>query len=153
MWGRIMKKYNKETVVGIFMLVGLACLAYMAINLGDIHLLGKGTYTLYARFQNVTGLQTGNAVDMLGLEIGKTTGFKMDQKKQVVMVEMKIDQGIQIFDDAIASIKTEGLIGDKYVDIDPGGAGKLLKPGDTITETTPPVEIYDLLSNYVFGKL
>lgn len=148
-----MKKYNKETVVGIFMLAGLACLIYMAINLGNVHLMGKGTYTLYARFQKVTGLHTGNAVDMLGLKIGKTVGFKMDQEKQVVMVEMKIDQGMKIYDDAIASIKTQGLIGDKYVDIDPGGAGKLLKPGDTITETVPPVDLYDLISQFTFGKI
>lgn len=148
-----MKKYNKETVVGIFMLAGLACLAYMAINLGNVHLLGKGTYTLYARFQKVTGLHTGNAVDMLGLTIGKTVGFKMDQEKLVVMVEMKIDQGIKIYDDAIASIKTQGLIGDKFIEIDPGGAGKLLKPGDTITETVSPVDLYDIISQITFGKI
>jgi phospholipid/cholesterol/gamma-HCH transport system substrate-binding protein len=148
-----MKKYNKETIVGIFMLVGLSCLIYMAVNLGDVHLLYDDAYKLYARFQKVNGLQTGNAVQMLGLEIGKTVDFQMDQESQVVMVGMQIDQGIQIFDDAIATIKTEGLIGDKYVDIDPGGAGKLLKPGDTIIETLPPVEIYDLLSKYAFGEL
>lgn len=148
-----MQKYKKETVVGIFMLIGLICVAYMAVNLGDINLLGSETYILYGRFQKVTGLQTGNAVDMLGLNIGKVIGFQMDQKDQVVMVTMEIDQGIKVYDDALVAIKTEGLIGDKYIDIDPGGSGKLLKNGDTIIDTLPPVDIYDLISKFAFGKL
>jgi len=148
-----MQKYKKETVVGVFMLIGLICVAYMAVNLGDINLLGSETYILYGRFQKVTGLQTGNAVDMLGLNIGKVIGFQMDQKDQVVMVTMEIDQGIKVYEDAIVAIKTEGLIGDKYIDIDPGGSGKLLKNGDTIIDTLPPVDIYDLISKFAFGKL
>lgn len=148
-----MKKYKQETVVGIFMLVGLILISYMAISLGNIPIFGADTYDLYARFQKINGLQTGNAVHMFGLRIGKTVAFQMDQERQIVMVKMEINQGIQIFDDAIAAIKTEGLIGDKYIDIDPGGAGELLKNGDTIIETLPPVEIYDIISRYAFGDL
>ena len=77
----------------------------------------------------------------------------MDQEEQMVIVEFKIKNGIKVYDDAIASIKTAGLIGDKYVSIDPGGGGDLLKPGDTITETEAPVNISDLIGKYAFGDV
>jgi phospholipid/cholesterol/gamma-HCH transport system substrate-binding protein len=77
----------------------------------------------------------------------------MDQDKQVAVVELRLRKGIKVYDDAIASIKTEGLIGDSYVSVDAGGSGAELKPGDTITETTPPVDIIDLVSKYAFGDV
>jgi phospholipid/cholesterol/gamma-HCH transport system substrate-binding protein len=67
------------------------------------------------------------------------------------VVELRINKNAKIYDDAIASIKTEGLIGDRYVHLDPGGAGEQLKSGDTIVETQPPVDITDLIAKYVFG--
>jgi phospholipid/cholesterol/gamma-HCH transport system substrate-binding protein len=77
----------------------------------------------------------------------------MDQEKQKALVEIRIRNDIKIFDDAIASIKTEGLIGDMHLSIDPGGAGTLLKPGGNITETQPAVDIADLISKYAFGDV
>jgi phospholipid/cholesterol/gamma-HCH transport system substrate-binding protein len=88
---------------------------------------------------------------MLGLEIGRLEKFSMDQENQQVIVEFKINKGIEIFDDAITSIKAEGLIGDKYVTIDEGGGGDLLVDGDTITDTNSPTGIMDLVSKYAFG--
>jgi phospholipid/cholesterol/gamma-HCH transport system substrate-binding protein len=148
-----MKKYSKETAVGIFMFVGLVCVVYMAVKLGDVSLFGDNTYLIKARFTSVSGLRVGNPVDMLGLQIGRVTGFSMDQKSQMAVVDMRVNKGIQIYDDAIASIKTEGLIGDKYVDIDAGGGGELLKPGDVIAETVPPVDIGDVIGNFAFGSV
>ncbi len=148
-----MKKYSKETVVGIFVVIGMFCIGYMTVKLGNVGFLGDNTYSLFARFNTVTGLRIGNPVNMLGLEIGSVAGFKMDQDAQVAIVELKIKRDIQIFDDAIASIKTEGLIGDKYVGIDAGGGGDLLKSGDTITETESPIDLGDLISKYAFGDV
>jgi phospholipid/cholesterol/gamma-HCH transport system substrate-binding protein len=148
-----MKKYSKETVVGIFVVIGLLCIGYMTIKLGNVGFLGENSYSLYGKFTSVTGLRTGNPVNMLGLEIGRVEKFTMDQENQQVVVEFKINNGIEIFDDAIASIKTEGLIGDKYVSIDPGGGGDLLANGDTITDTNSPTDIMDLVSKYAFGDV
>ena len=148
-----MKKYSKETVVGFFVVIGLICIAYMAVKLGNVGFIGENTYSLYGKFNTVTGLREGNPVNMLGLEIGRVQKFTMDQENQQVVVEFKINKGIEIFDDAIASIKTEGLIGDKYVAIDPGGAGDLLASGDTITDTNSPTDIMDLISKYAFGDV
>jgi phospholipid/cholesterol/gamma-HCH transport system substrate-binding protein len=148
-----MKKYSKETVVGIFVVVGLVCIGYMTVKLGNVGFLGQNAYSLFGRFNTVTGLRVGNSVNMLGLEIGRVKTFKMDQENQQVIVEFEIDDGIGVYDDAIASIKTEGLIGDKYVSIDPGGSGALLKDGDTITDTNSPTDIMDLVSRYAFGDV
>jgi phospholipid/cholesterol/gamma-HCH transport system substrate-binding protein len=146
-----MKKYSKETVVGIFVVIGLLCIAYMTVKLGNVGFLGENTYSLYAKFNSVTGLRVGNPVNMLGLEIGRVASFKMDQENQVAVVKLEITKDIQIYDDAIASIKTEGLIGDKFISIDAGGGGDLLKDGDTITETESPTDIMELVSKYAFG--
>jgi phospholipid/cholesterol/gamma-HCH transport system substrate-binding protein len=148
-----MKKYSNETVVGIFVIVGLFCVGYMTVKLGDVSLFGDNTYSLYARFNSVSGLKAGNPVEMLGIEIGRVAGLKMDQEDQVAEVELKIRKDIMIFDDAIASIKTAGLIGDKYVSIDAGGSDEVLKPGDTITDTESPVDIIELVSKYAFGDV
>jgi len=148
-----MKKYSKDTVVGIFVVIGLICIGYMTVKLGKVGFFGDNTYSLYAKFNTVTGLREGNPVNMLGLQIGQVQKFTMDQENQVIKVEFKINKGIEIFDDAIASIKTEGLIGDKYVAIDPGGGGDLLADGGTITDTNSPTDIMDLVSKYAFGDV
>jgi phospholipid/cholesterol/gamma-HCH transport system substrate-binding protein len=90
---------------------------------------------------------------MLGIEVGRVGRLTMDQESLKAAVEIRIQQGVKIYDDAIASIKTEGLIGDMYLNIDPGGAGKMLTPGGTITETQPAVDIVDLVSKYAFGEV
>jgi len=148
-----MKKYSKETVVGIFVVAGLVCIGYMTIKLGNVGILEDDAYTLNARFNRITGLREGNSVNMLGLEIGRVANFKMDQDEQAVIVEMRINKGIKIYDDALAAIKTEGLIGDRYMDIAPGGAGELLKPGGTITETQSPTDLNELIGKYAFGDV
>jgi len=148
-----MKKYSMETVVGIFVVAGLLCITYMTVKLGNVGFLGDNSYTLYARFNKISGLRVGNPVDMLGLEVGKVAAFKLDQKDLVAIVELKINDGIKVYDDAIASIKTEGLIGDKYVSLDPGGGGDLLKPGGTIIDTQSPIDLQELISKYAFGDV
>ena len=148
-----MKKYATETTVGIFLVFGLLCIAYMTVKLGHVSLLGDNTYSLFARFTTVSGLRAGSPVDMLGIEVGRVGRLTMDQKDQKAVVEIRIQKDIKVYDDAIASIKTEGLIGDMFLSIDPGGAGKLLGPGGTITETQPAVDLVDLIGKYAFGEV
>jgi phospholipid/cholesterol/gamma-HCH transport system substrate-binding protein len=148
-----MKKYAMETTVGIFVFIGLICVGYMTIKLGDVSLFGSNAYTLSARFSSVSGLRVGSAVEMLGLEVGRVAGMTMDQEDQMAVVELEIQKGVEVYDDAIASIKTAGLIGDKYVQIDPGGAGDVMGPGDVIVETTSPLDIEELISKYAFGDV
>ncbi len=151
--GKSMKKYAMETTVGIFLVFGLLCIGYMTVKLGHVTFLGDNSYSLFARFTSVTGLRVGSSVHMLGIEIGRVERLTMDQKDQKAVVEIRIQEGIKIFDDAIASIKTEGLIGDQYLSIDPGGSGAPLAPGGSITETQPAVDMADLIGKYAFGEV
>ena len=148
-----MKKYAMETTVGIFLVFGLLCIGYMTVKLGHVSLLGDNTYSLFARFTTVSGLRVGSPVNMLGIEVGRVGRLTMDQKDQKAVVEIRIQKDIKVYDDAIASIKTEGLIGDMFLSIDPGGSGKLLGPGGTITETQPAVDMVDLIGKYAFGEV
>ncbi|MFZ2225437.1 MAG: outer membrane lipid asymmetry maintenance protein MlaD [Candidatus Deferrimicrobium sp.] len=148
-----MKKYAVETTVGIFLVFGLLCVGYMTVKLGHVSLLGDNAYPLFARFSTVSGLRVGSPVNMLGINVGRVGRLIMDQKDQKAVVEIKIRKDIKVYDDAIATIKTEGLIGDMFLSIDPGGAGNLLGPGGTITETQPAVDMVDLVGKYAFGEV
>ena len=148
-----MKKYTMETVVGIFVVIGLICIGYMTVKLGKLNLWGNDSYTLTAKFSSVSGLRKGNPVNILGIDVGRVERITMDQENQKAVVEMKIKKDIKVYDDAIASIKTEGLIGDKYLSIDPGGGGDLLKPDGIIIDTQAPVDIEQMISKYAFGEV
>jgi len=148
-----MKKYKMETIVGIFVIFGLLCVGYMTVKLGKVEVFGNNFYTLFANFTTVTGLRIGSPVNILGIEVGRVERITIDQENLKAVVELKIKKGIKIYDDAIASIKTEGLIGDKYLNIDPGGGGDLLTENGVITDTQAAVDIESLISKYAFGEV
>jgi len=148
-----MKKYSMETTVGIFVVVCLLGVAYLTLKLGDVSFLGDRSYSLFASFTSVSGLKVGSSVEMVGMEIGRVAGFSMDQKDQVAVVELRIGNEFKVYDDAIASIKSNGLLGDKFVNIEPGGGGDQLGPHGNISETEPPVDIMELISKYAFGNV
>ncbi len=148
-----MKKYNMETIVGIFVVFGLICVGYMTVKLGKINILGDNSYSLIAKFTTVTGLRTGSPVNVLGIEVGRVERITMDQENLKAAVEIRVKKDIKVYDDAIASIKTEGLIGDKYLSIDPGGGGDLLKPNGVIKDTQAAMDIEELISKYAFGEV
>jgi phospholipid/cholesterol/gamma-HCH transport system substrate-binding protein len=146
-----MKKAAIEIWVGIFVFIGIICLGYLTIRLGKMELLGDNYYHLHARFQSVSGLKPGADVEMAGVRIGQISSISLDQERQVATVELKIRDDIVLTDDIIASVKTSGLIGDKYINILPGGSDTVLKSGDLITETESAIDIENLISKYVFG--
>jgi phospholipid/cholesterol/gamma-HCH transport system substrate-binding protein len=148
-----MKKYSMETWVGIFLVVCIACVTYLTVKLGDVSIIGDASYPLFAKFTSVSGLKVGSSIEMVGMQVGRVAGFTMDQKDQVAVVELRIQNGVKIYQDAVASIKTNGLLGDKYVKIDAGGGGGLLAARGTITETEAPVDIMELISKYAFGDV
>lgn len=146
-----MKKAYIEFTVGIFMLTGIICISYMAIKLGKMEWTNSDSYFLKARFQSVSGLKKGASVEMAGVEIGRVGDIEFDSKKQDAVVSLKIAKGIPVSSDTIASVKTSGLIGDKFIKLTPGGAEDDLKNGDTITDTESALDIEELISKYVFG--
>lgn len=145
-----MKKYSLEFSVGIFVLIGLACLGYLTIKLGKMEVFGADGYTLTARFSSVAGLRTGASVEIGGVPVGKVTDIAL-AKNYTAGVTLLINNGVELSDDSIASIKTSGLIGDKYVSISIGGSPDMLAHGGEITETESAIDIEALISKYVFG--
>jgi len=148
-----MNKIKMETTVGIFVVIGIVCIGYMSIKLGDVSILGDNSYSLFAKFSSVAGLKTGSSVEMLGIKVGKVETLVLDQEKQQAVVELRIQSDIVVYDDAIASIKTSGFIGDKYVQIDPGGGGDELKEGAGIINTNSPLDIESLIGKFIFGSI
>ena len=148
-----MKKYSQETFVGIFVLIGILCVGYLTIKLGKMEIIGGDVYNVIAKFDSVAGLKPDSSVQMAGVEIGRVAKIVLDTKDLVAAVTMKIKKGVPIQEDAIASVKTSGLIGDKYISIQPGGSDELLKPGGIITETESAIDIESLISKYVFGNV
>jgi phospholipid/cholesterol/gamma-HCH transport system substrate-binding protein len=148
-----MKKYSMETAVGVFVVIGFLCVGYMTVKLGNVSLLGGDTYVLQARFATVSGLKIGSPVEIYGIQVGRVDKLEIDPQKQLAWVELEIRNGIKVYDDGSASIKTAGLIGDKFIKVDPGGSGNLLKPGGTITETSSALDIEDLIGRYAFGEV
>ena len=146
-----MKKYALETLVGAFVLAGLLCVAYLTVKLGKLEVIGGDNYPVVARFKDVTGLKTGAYVEMSGVRIGRVAKIVLDTKDNAALATLEIQNGIRLTDDTIASIKTSGLIGDKFVKISPGGSDDVLKPGGMIVETESWVDLGDLIGKYVFG--
>jgi len=148
-----MKKFAKESWVGLFMTVGLLCVVYLAVRLGDVSLWGQDSYTLQAGFSGISSLRPGNPVTMMGIDIGQVTAVRIDQEKGQAVVRFRVDNAIRVYSDAIASIKTRGLLGERYLAIDAGGGGTPLKPGDTIWDTEAPVDLTEMIGKYAFGTV
>lgn len=146
-----MKRASVEMSVGIFVLMGILAVGYLAIQLGKMELMGDNYYILKARFQSVSGLKNGARVEIAGVPVGKVTSITLDKERMAALVTMKIQKGIEITDDAIASVRTSGLIGDKFIKLSPGGSDEILKDGDLITDTESSVDIEELIGKYVFG--
>lgn len=146
-----MKKTTIDTCVGIFVLIGIACVGYLTIKLGEMDWIGQNHYSIFANFDSITGLRKGSQIEMAGVQIGHIADISLDLEKQVAVVEMRIQNEVVLTDDVIASVKTAGLIGDKYIKLSPGGSDEILKPGDLITETESALDLEELVSKYVFG--
>ena len=148
-----MKKSSIEMTVGIFVFIGVLCVGYLTIKLGKVEIFSDDYYTVTARFESVAGLKNGAYVEIAGVAVGKVSSIILSQELQIALVEMDIEKKFVLTDDVIASVKTSGLIGDKYIQLIPGGSDDILKNGDLITETESSIDIEELISKYVFGSL
>lgn len=137
--------------VGVFMLIGIACVGYLTIQLGKMQWIGDNFYALEARFKSAAGLKSGSQVEIAGVQVGQVDAIRFDPDRQMAKVRLKIQKDIVLTDDVIASVKTSGLIGDRYIKLTPGGSELVLKNGDQITETESAIDFEELISKYVFG--
>ena len=145
-----MKSVNKELYVGVFVLIGLLCVGYLAVVLGGVRLFSPKGHTLYAYFTSVSGLKTGASIEMAGVKIGDVSEIMLDKKRLEARVSFGINQGIQLSEDSIASIKTAGIIGEKYVSISPGGSDIMLEDKDAFDNTESVLDIESLVRKFIF---
>jgi len=144
-------QYRKiELAVGLFVLIGLLCAAYLTVKLGRLEVLGGDAYLVKARFLDVTGLKTGANVELGGVRVGRVDAVSLSPDNYAI-VTMSIDKATRLTDDAVVSVKTSGLIGDKYIKLSLGGSPDLIEPGGKITETQSALDIEDLIGKYAFG--
>ena len=146
-----MKRFDTEVMVGLFMIVGILCLGYLSINLGKMEIIGSSGYQVYADFPTVGGLKLGAQVEIAGIEIGRVKGMTLQDYKARVL--MDIDEGVALQDDTIISIKSKGLLGEKYIAVQPGASDGIIQPGGRIRDAYPPVDIEDLIAKFAFGKV
>lgn len=143
-----------EMTVGVFMIMGILCLGYLSVKLGKMELLGGDYFTVSAGFDSVSGLKPGARVEMAGVEIGKVDRITLDPKSNDrAITRLKIKTGVKVTDDVIASVRTSGIIGDKFIMLKPGGSDRFLKNNDTIHETESAVDIEELVSKFIHGKV
>jgi phospholipid/cholesterol/gamma-HCH transport system substrate-binding protein len=147
-----MKRINIEVIVGLFFIVGMLAFAYLTIMLGGKSILSSDNYELTARFTSSAGLQIGAPIEIAGVPIGKITAIKFDPKSYQSIVTLSLQPDVKVQEDAIASVRSTGLIGGKILQISPGGAEEILKPGDEIEETEPSISLEELISKYIFDN-
>jgi phospholipid/cholesterol/gamma-HCH transport system substrate-binding protein len=141
------RTFTVEFVVGLFTLAGVSAAGYLAVGLAGLELGNSGTYTINAEFDNISGLKYGASVEIAGVPIGEVTAISL--KDPAAIVTLKINNDIQIKDDDIASIRTKGIIGDRYVKISRGSSSNYIKPGSTMTETESVIDIEDVIGKVV----
>jgi phospholipid/cholesterol/gamma-HCH transport system substrate-binding protein len=140
-----------DILVGIFVLVGIICLGYLAIRLGKLELFGAQGYVVYADFVSVAGLKLGDPVEIAGVKVGKVEGIGLAEDR--ARLRLRVSDDVKLQEDVIASVRARGLIGDKFVLLAPGGSDKLISPGGRIRETESPPDIPDLIGKFVGGDL
>jgi phospholipid/cholesterol/gamma-HCH transport system substrate-binding protein len=147
----MMKKLDTAFFVGLFMIAGIVCLGYLSVKIARMEILGIKGYEVRAIFSNSGGLKKGSGIAIAGVEVGRIKSITLnDYQAEVVM---NVRNEVKLQEDAIAAIKTKGLIGEKYIEITPGASEKIIPAGGKIRETLPPVDFEQLISQYVFGKI
>ena len=146
-----MERTKVNVAVGLFLVLGVLALGYLSIRLGRVSFLGGTGYLVTADFPSVGGLKAGSGVEIAGVLIGRVEAIGLaDYQARVVL---RLNSGVKLQDDSIASIKTKGLIGEKYIRISPGGSDKIIPPNGRIREVEAPVDLEELISKYIFGKV
>lgn len=146
-----MERGRLEFVVGVFVLVGVLCLGYLAIKLGKLELIGGDYYELHADFSSTSGLKGGAPVEIAGVQVGRIKAIRLNSDRAAVV--LAIQEDIEVYSDAIASIKTRGIIGEKFMELSPGGGGDQLRNGGSIQDTESGIDLEQVISQFIHGNV
>src|SRR4030066_5633 len=145
-----MNRLNIEMAVGLFVLLGIAGRASLSIKLGKLDIVGGDYVPVHAEFSSISGLKQGASVEIAGVEVGKVDAITLHEYKALAL--MKGQKGASIQEDTIASIRTRGLIGDKFVNLSPGASDRLIPPDGKIRETESAVDLEELIGEFIHGS-
>ncbi|MBF0435841.1 MAG: outer membrane lipid asymmetry maintenance protein MlaD [Magnetococcales bacterium] len=148
-----MKGGRLELSVGVFVLLGLLALAWLSIKLARMEIVAGDNIPIYAKFSSVSGLKTGANVEIAGVFVGRVDRITLETGDYEAKIRMFIQPNVPIQEDAIASIRTKGLIGDRYISISPGSSDKILKENGVIVQTEPAINFEELISQFVHGSI
>jgi phospholipid/cholesterol/gamma-HCH transport system substrate-binding protein len=146
-----MKASRLELIVGVFVALGIASLAYLSIKVARQDFFHSAGYVVQARFSNASGLRAGSPVMIAGVEVGRVKRITLQDYE--AKVDLSIRPDIVLQKDVIASVKTKGLIGEKYVELTPGADEERIPPGGLIRDTEPAMDMEGLISKYVHGNV
>lgn len=148
-----MKKASFEFIVGVFLIFGFVAFTYISLQFGEFSIFTRGqNYTVFALFDSVSGLKKGASVTIAGVDVGRVSDIRLT-RDELAKVALYLSKDIKITEDAIASVKTQGIIGDKYIRISQGGSDTFLEEGEVIMETESAVDLEELVSKYIFGDV
>jgi phospholipid/cholesterol/gamma-HCH transport system substrate-binding protein len=147
-----MKKTTTEMIVGLFIIAGFMALVYMALRLGEVPFLrSSSTYTINAEFNSVSGVKKGSAVQVAGVVVGDVSRVWLGDKGYAHL-SLRIDKSLKIPIDSIASVKSQGIVGDKFIQLTLGGDDKVFPDGGLIRDTESAIDIESLISKFAFGS-
>ena len=132
------------------MILGLAAFFFLAIKMGDINIWGDDRYQVMARFTSTSGLKEGAYVEIAGVRVGRVKSIEFDEESYESIVKLAIPKDVQLQEDTIASVRTAGIIGDKFIKLTPGGLEDYIEAGGEIIETESTLDIEELISKYIF---
>jgi len=145
-----------ETVVGLFVAIGLGALLVLAMRVSNLNLADFGNengYEIRAKFDNIGGLKVRSPVKMAGVTVGRVAAIDIAKDTYEAIATLKIDKRYnQIPADTAANIYTAGLLGEQYVSLEPGGDENFLKAGDEITLTQSAVVLEQIIGQFLFEK-
>ena len=148
-----MKKHKVEFLVGIFVLLAITALAWLTLRVGAGSLPSGDTYLIESRFTNAGGLHAGSSVLLSGVTVGRVEEIRMEPSDYSAIVTLRLLSTLRLPSDSMASIKTSGLIGDKFVYLSPGAEEDYLSPGARITMTESAVDLESLIGKMAFGAV
>jgi len=149
-----MRMKSVEIVVGSFLLVAFAALAFLAFQVSGLSSdMSKPSYRVHAMFQNIGGLTVRAKVTMAGVAIGRVESIELDKQTQLARVEMSVDRRFDdISTDTVAAILTSGLLGEKYIGLTPGADEEFLQEGSRIEQTQSSIVLEELIGQFLFNK-
>lgn len=148
-----MHRKSIDVWVGLFVILGLAALLFLALKAGNMSTLSFGkTYAISGKFDNIGGLKPQAPVKSAGVVVGRVGDIKFDDKSYQALVTLELETGYKFPKDSSLKILTAGLLGEQYIGIEAGGDTNNLVNGDRISRTQSATVLEDLINQFIYSK-